>query len=563
MLSFKKIAALLFLILCSGSIVGQISNGVTVLCYHDIVETRDEAVPDAVYLDKFINQLEWIKSNNIPVISLQELSNSDKVPLPQNAVMLTFDDGYASFYEKVYPLLLQYQYPAILGIVSQWMIGSPEDSVAYGDDFVPRSNFVTWDQVREMSNSGLVNIASHSYNGHRGILSNPQGNTLPFFTATQYDSLNGYESEEMYLQRVRTDLTKSVAEIKRYTGVSPNGMIWPYGRYNDYTVEIANDLGMEYTFALNYLPDRLRPDKVLNRFYMNLSTSLEEIESWIDYQASTNEIRFLTAKIDEISDPEDSLETQFGEFINEAYKVGPNLLFMAPTLSDSIDEGVYFNTSTAPTYADRQTRIIWQVQSRLGIDVHLVFSEDLLNAQNKSQFFHDMGRFSPAKGVLMEDSLLIQHIANTTEAPKDIIITSQTRRDLRKAISKQFQSLQYLERFQSFQPILEVGITLNIKQLSLLTEIEIKLLYNYFDYFYIDMNSLNIKQSLQLLSSLNIPKPLRPAFLLQLSMESPKKTSKIRPKIEAMGYLSYGFDLSILNTNRSYFVSSSSFPYKR
>lgn len=563
MLSFKKVAIAISVILWSQLAVGQEKNHVTILCYHDIVETREEAVPDAVYLDKFIEQLEWLKSKNIPVISLDELAQADEVPLPENAVMLTFDDGYISFYEKVYPLLLQYEYPAILAVVNEWMKGDQTDSIAYGDTYVPRANFVTWNQVAEMSASGLVNIASHSHNGHRGILSNPQGNSLPFFTATKYDSIAGYESEDMYLERVKIDLSKSTQEIERHTGIAPNAMVWPFGRYNDHTVEIANELGMEYTFALNYLPDRLRPDRVLNRFYMDLSTSLEQIESWIIYEGSPIEYRFLTGEIDDITSPEDSLETELGTALSQLYQADPNLLFLETSHSNIDEEGVYFNTNTTQTIADKQTRIIWQAQSRIGSDVHLIFSEELLRTPDHSKFFNDMGRFSPVKGVLMEDAKLLDQLKNTAEAQTNVILTPQTRRDLRRSITDQFQSLQYLDHFQTYQPILEVGLSLDINSFIALTKTELADIHNFFDYLYIDMSSIPIKKSVQILSSVDIPKPLRRTCLLKLNMSEPKKLSKLKPMIEAMGYVSYGFDISLLDTPWTYFVASSSYPYKQ
>ena len=54
--------------------------------------------------------------------------------------------------------------------------GDTEDTVLYGDRKVPRTNFISWDEAREMQASGLVEFASHSYDLHRGVRANPQGN---------------------------------------------------------------------------------------------------------------------------------------------------------------------------------------------------------------------------------------------------------------------------------------------------------------------------------------------------------------------------------------------------
>ena len=43
---------------------------------------------------------------------------------------------------------------------------------------VPRANFISWAEAREMQASGLVEFASHSYTLHRGVQANPQGNMI-------------------------------------------------------------------------------------------------------------------------------------------------------------------------------------------------------------------------------------------------------------------------------------------------------------------------------------------------------------------------------------------------
>ena len=89
--------------------------------------------------------------------------------LPDKAILLTFDDGYESLYTRVFPLLKAYHYPAVAALVGSWMEDEPDGTVLYGDRKVPRSNFVSWDEAREMQASGLVEFASHGYDLHRGV----------------------------------------------------------------------------------------------------------------------------------------------------------------------------------------------------------------------------------------------------------------------------------------------------------------------------------------------------------------------------------------------------------
>lgn len=96
-------------------------------------------------------------------------------PLQLNTlnICLTFDDAYCDFYYYVYPLLKQYNLKAILGVSTDYIVDTTTIdkttrlSVPYPkgmnssiwQDKVP---FCTWQELREMSESGHVIMASHS-----------------------------------------------------------------------------------------------------------------------------------------------------------------------------------------------------------------------------------------------------------------------------------------------------------------------------------------------------------------------------------------------------------------
>ena len=159
-----------------------------VINYHDIVDnsvnlkTLNPPDQQAVSQKNFAAHLAWLKANHYHVISVQDLVDSavGLKNLPDNAVMLTFDDGYQSFYTRVFPLLKKYHYPATLALVGSWMDGQHVEDR-------PNISLMTWPQVREVVASGLVEIASHSYDLHHGIVANPQGNEQSAVTSRIYD----------------------------------------------------------------------------------------------------------------------------------------------------------------------------------------------------------------------------------------------------------------------------------------------------------------------------------------------------------------------------------------
>ena len=147
---------------------------------------------------------------------------------------------------RAFPLLKLFNYPAVIALVGKWMDVPAGQMVDYDGKPVLRSKFLNWEQVREMQASGLIEVASHSYDLHHGIPANPQGNTQPAATTRLY--ANGrYEDDAAYLARLRSDLRDSISQ---HTGKAPRIIVWPYGRSNLAAQEVAAQLGMPIGLTL-------------------------------------------------------------------------------------------------------------------------------------------------------------------------------------------------------------------------------------------------------------------------------------------------------------------------
>ena len=110
---------------------------------------------------------------------------------------------------------------------------SADGTVLYGDDRrVPRRNFISWAEAREMQASGLIEFASHSYDLHRGVQANPQGNLHAAAVTWRYDPRPGAtRMTRSTCARIRADLSRSRSQIAANLGRPPRAIVWPYGRY--------------------------------------------------------------------------------------------------------------------------------------------------------------------------------------------------------------------------------------------------------------------------------------------------------------------------------------------
>ena len=100
--------------------------------------------------------LDFLRDNGYTTVLPRELAAGqldDGSPLPQKAVLLTFDDGYESNYTLAFPILREYGAKAAISLIT-----SRIDERADG--------FLTWDECREMAKSGLVEFASHTNDCH-------------------------------------------------------------------------------------------------------------------------------------------------------------------------------------------------------------------------------------------------------------------------------------------------------------------------------------------------------------------------------------------------------------
>jgi biofilm PGA synthesis lipoprotein PgaB len=254
----------------------------TILSYHEIAERNDALVPTyTVTPANFAAQLQRLKGSGYRFVSIDDVlaDASGKRLLPPKAALITFDDGYRSVYTQAFPILKAMKAPAVIALVGSWLEVKTGD-VNFDGRSIPRSDLLSWSEIREMTKSGLVEVASHSHSLHGGIVSNPQGNLEPAATAHQWLAAQGrYEDEASYKRRVTADLRLNNQLLKSHLGRSPRIIVWPYGRYNVETSQIAATLGMPIGLTLDDGPNTAStPLHGLRRVLVEQSMSVADLE---------------------------------------------------------------------------------------------------------------------------------------------------------------------------------------------------------------------------------------------------------------------------------------------
>ena len=362
-------AAVLALLACP---IAHAANEVMILGYHEVESDRAAVLSrTALRASELAAQFAWLRDNGWVAVSLQQVLDSRQggKPLPAKAVLLTIDDGKRDTYTRVFPLLRLFQYPAVVALVGSWLEVAADGVVDYDGTPVPRSEFVSWDEVREMQRSGLVEIASHSYDLHRGVLANPQGNTQPAAISRVYQA-GQYETDAMYLERLRADLTASRNLIARQTGVSPRVIVWPYGRSNRAAQELAAELGMFVGFVLEsgFNTERT-PLATLERYLIagSAADSLQEHVEALRRVWSPDPARSVRVEPAQWTVIEDGLSRALDEIL----RLEANISFVDPRAARGQPETVLFPTSRRKVGADALNRIAWQIERRAGSPVFI------------------------------------------------------------------------------------------------------------------------------------------------------------------------------------------------
>ena len=134
------------------------AEGATLLIYHRV----GGGTPNELDLqpDRFEEQLDLLAGHEVLSLddALDRLEAGDRRP----SFVLTFDDGFEDVYENAWPLLRDRKIPftiylatAYMGDVMVW-----EGATATGEP----GRGLTWDQLREMVDSGLCTIGNHTHN---------------------------------------------------------------------------------------------------------------------------------------------------------------------------------------------------------------------------------------------------------------------------------------------------------------------------------------------------------------------------------------------------------------
>ncbi len=567
-----RVSLVLFAWLLATGLARANENLFAVLSYHDVVLSRDELTEDAVTLDHLVNHFEWLLAHGYHPVSVTDIlaARAGDRSLPSKAVLLTFDDGYDSFYEYVFPLLKAYKYPAVLALVGSWMETPEGERVAYGKGGISRDLLLSWQQVSEIDQSGLVEVASHSFDLHKEVLANAQGNRLAAGASLTYNKKNkSYETREAYRERVRLDLEKAQANFKKRIGHEARVIVWPYGRYTDIGVEVAVEEGFEMALTLDREPGMLDGIMHAGRYYMWRNPTSLEFREMLESPLERIVGRFPLLEAGSLSGDAPSEEKQLALWLERCSAMHPDGVCIRPY---DFKEGKvlgFFPSRHLPMAEDRLLRLIWQTRTRGRSRSILWLVNDRKEWGWKDEemikTWPELGPQSPVFGVVIGGSELTPALIDlpwNKYVPSGGQLAEQSpgmRRQRRQAYLKNsrggsplaIQTLKKLESFQAWQPYARVYLQLSWPQARAMDDDELNNLLMIFDRLILDARGVSIRELTKDLkrSPLQHPLTTHGQILVDFNyggspfagIASRRLAGRLK-KIEALGILSWIYD---------------------
>lgn len=216
-----------------------VSRDVPVLMWHNLAEESSGDM--TISVDTFRAQIEALHEAGFKTVSLQQLYDYVHfgTEFPEKPIVLTFDDGYFSNYEYAFPILQEYDMQATI-----FAIGVSVGKDTYKDTDHAMTPHFGADEAREMVDSGLISVQSHTFDMHQWPPFE-DGNAQVRETLLPFDG----EADADYEAAVEADFAESRELLESITGQPVNALAFPEGAYVTLTQDALRSAGAELTFT--------------------------------------------------------------------------------------------------------------------------------------------------------------------------------------------------------------------------------------------------------------------------------------------------------------------------
>jgi len=232
---YRIVAGLFLLGVCLGvSAVGMGAETVQVpiIMYHSLVRSGSST---GIGAEEFEADLKYLQEHGYQAVHLSDLVDfvHHGMPLPEKPIVLTFDDGYYNNYSLGLPLVQRYDTKIVVSVIGRDTEIWSENPAGIDE----KDGHLTWDQIGEMVDTGLVEIGNHTWDLHK-IERGRKGCAMKVG-----------EDRTQYRQMLWEDVGRLQDCLGELSGVRPIGFTYPFGNLCPEAGEILREMGFLVTLS--------------------------------------------------------------------------------------------------------------------------------------------------------------------------------------------------------------------------------------------------------------------------------------------------------------------------
>ena len=185
-------------------------KGIVTLMYHRFEENKYPTTN--IRIHDFKKQIELIKNSQNEFINFNELKSIliDKQAYEEKKILVTIDDAFQSFYKNAWPILKKENIPFILFVNTREINNN-------------HSNYMSWDQIREIQKSAIGTIGGHGFS-HEYLV-------------------------KLNKEDINQDIKQSHQDYLRELGFIPEVFSYPFGEYSTEIKKLIKDSKYKLAFG--------------------------------------------------------------------------------------------------------------------------------------------------------------------------------------------------------------------------------------------------------------------------------------------------------------------------
>ncbi|MEG1559569.1 MAG: polysaccharide deacetylase family protein [Clostridia bacterium] len=205
-----------------------------IIMYHSVLKDKARIGKYVISPDLFREDVLFLLDNGYTPIVVKDIIDYayDGKALPKKPIMITFDDGYYNNLTYIFPIIQELKIKIVISAIGEFT-----DIYTDSGDLNPGYAHLTWNDIKLMSESGLVEFQNHSYGMHHNDGARKGANIIKG------------ETMDHYKKALNDDIMRMQSRLNMKSGVKATAFAYPFGFSSEASEKAMRDIGFLCTLS--------------------------------------------------------------------------------------------------------------------------------------------------------------------------------------------------------------------------------------------------------------------------------------------------------------------------